>query len=407
MEILERKTTNSPSFTSLTFTTLYPNSAQPGHGLFVEARLRHLLATGAVETRVVAPVPWFPFSTARFGRYSAFARVPNREQRFGIEVIHPRYPLLPKVGMSLAPMGLYRGALGRVRELITAGFEFDLIDAHYFYPDGVAAMMIGQALRKPVVITARGTDLNLIPEFALPRRMIRWAAERADGLVTVCQALKDALVSLGVDEGRVRVLRNGVDLDLFTPIEPDAAKSQLRVGKPTLVSVGFLVARKRHDLVIRALAELPDASLLIAGDGPEKASLQNLAAELGVASRVRFLGLVPQHELPSIYSAADVLVLASSREGWANVLLEAMACGTPVAATRIWGTPEVVAAPQAGRLIDQPTPQAVAAAVRQILANPPGRAATRAYAERFSWDETTLGQLALFEQVTRRHRQSV
>lgn len=407
MEILERKTTDSPSFRSLTFTTLYPNSAQPGHGLFVETRLRHLVATGAVETRVVAPVPWFPFPSARFGRYSAFARVPNREQRFGIEVTHPRYPLLPKVGMSLAPMGLYRGALGRVRNLITAGFEFDLIDAHYFYPDGVAAVMIGQALRKPVVITARGTDLNLIPEFVLPRRMIRWAAERADGLVTVCQALKDALVSLGVDDRRVRVLRNGVDLELFTPVEPDAAKGQLRVGKPTLVSVGFLIARKRHDLVIRALAELPDASLLIAGDGPEKASLQNLAAELGVASRVRFLGLVPQRELPSIYSAADVLVLASSREGWANVLLEAMACGTPVAATRIWGTPEVVAAPQAGRLIDQPTPQAVAAAVRQILANPPGRAATRAYAERFSWDETTLGQLALFEQVTRRHRQPV
>ena len=118
-----------------------------------------------------------------------------------------------------------------------------------------------------------------------------------------------------------------------------------------------------------------------------------------MAARVRFLGAVPHAELAALYGAADALVLASSREGWANVLLEAMACGTPVVATDIWGTPEVVADPAAGRLVPERTPAALAAAVAALLADPPARAATRRYAERFSWDATVEGQLALFAEV--------
>lgn len=394
----------SRAIKTLTFTTLFPNSAQTGHGLFVETRLRHLLASGHVETRVVAPIPWFPLVNTRFGRYADFAKAPLREKRFGIDIAHPRYPVVPKVGMNLAPALLYSATVSHVRQVLNSGFDFDLIDAHYFYPDGVAAVLLAHKFNKPVVITARGTDINLIPRFLLPRTMIRWAAARSDGLVTVCQALKDELVHLGVEHGRIRVLRNGVDLDVFKPVDPSAAKAQLGVGTPTIASVGHLVTRKRHDLVIRALQAIPAASLLIAGTGPEEGRLRTLASDLGVTPRVRFLGLVPQRELPTVYGAADALVLASSREGWANVLLEAMACGTPVVATNIWGTPEVVASPEAGRLVDDATPQALSTAIRELLADPPSRTATRAYAEHFRWDETTQGQLELFREVIEKHR---
>ena len=189
----------------LTFSTLYPNAARPGHGIFVETRLRHLLATGAVQSTVVAPVPWFPFSSSAFGEYAKHARAPREETRNGISVLHPRYPLVPKIGMTAAPALLAAAALPALRGLLVQGRDFDLIDAHYFYPDGVAAAWLGRRLGKPVVITARGTDLNLIPQYALPRRMIQWAAREAAAMITVCKALKDTLVELGVAPQRVEL----------------------------------------------------------------------------------------------------------------------------------------------------------------------------------------------------------
>jgi len=151
--------------------------------------------------------------------------------------------------------------------------------------------------------------------------------------------------------------------------------------------------------VIAALRHLPEFDLLVVGEGPERGRLEQLGRKLGVCDRVRLLGALDHAALPRIYTAADVLVLASSREGWANVLLEAMACGTPVIASNVWGNPEVVRTQEAGIVIGENTPEAIAAAVRKLFKTPPARAAVRAYAERFSWDETTQGQLALFRRV--------
>src|SRR5215831_17477865 len=383
----------------LTFSTLYPNAARPGHGIFVETRLRHLLAGSAVQSTVVAPVPWFPFGSTVFGEYAKHARAPREETRNGIRVLHPRYFLPPKIGMTAAPALLAAAALPVLQQLLARGEDFGLIDAHYFYPDGIAAAWLGRRVGRPVVITARGTDLNLIPHYALPRRMIQWAAREASGLITVCKALKDMLVELGVGPERVEVLRNGVDLKLFRPGPRSELRAALGMRGRTLLSVGFLIPRKAHDLVIAALPMLPEVDLLIAGEGPEEAYLKALAEHLGVGARVRFLGPLPQARLREYYGAADALVLASSREGWANVLLESMACGTPVVASNVWGTPEVVAAPEAGILMAERTPQALAQAVQALFASYPDHAATRRYAERFSWDETTHGQLQLFGRV--------
>ncbi|SFU46989.1 Glycosyltransferase involved in cell wall bisynthesis [Pseudoduganella namucuonensis] len=387
----------------LTFSTLYPNAEQQNHGIFVETRLRYLIASGQVESRVVAPVPWFPSTHPRFGAYAGYARVPKAETRHGISVVHPRYMLIPKVGMTGAPMLMAQAAKSAIGRILDQGYDFDVIDAHYFYPDGVAAVMLGKYFNKPVTITARGTDINLIPRFRLPRRMILWAARNAKGLITVCNALKDEMVQLGVAADAITPLRNGVDLQRFAPADRGAARARLGLTGFTLLSVGLLDPRKGHDLVIRALAELPDARLLIAGTGPERKRLEDLAREVGVAPRVRFLGSVPQTELAGYYNAADMLVLASSREGWANVLLESMACGTPVVASNVWGTPEVVAAPEAGVLMRERTPAALADAVRLLRASYPDHGATRRYAERFSWDATTQGQIDLFQKIKLGH----
>jgi glycosyltransferase involved in cell wall biosynthesis len=380
----------------LTFSTLFPNSEKPGHGIFVETRLRHLVASGRVESRVVAPVPWFPFTHERFGSYARMAKAPRHEIRHGIPVVHPRYPVLPKVGMNAAPFLLAQAAKPAIGRLIDEGFDFDLIDAHYFYPDGVAAAMLGRYFNKPVVITARGSDITLLPQYRLPRKMIRWAAGQASAVITVCNALRDEVIGLGVAEQRVTSLRNGVDLELFQPIER-SPNDQF-----TLLTVGHLVPVKAQELIIAALPLLPGVRLVVAGDGPNRGMLENLARELDLAERVTFLGAVPQAQLRQHYGAADALVLASSREGWANVLLESMACGTPVVASRVYGTPEVVAAPEAGVLMDERSPQGVADAVNALRAACPDRAATRRYAERFSWDDTTAGQLDIFERILNR-----
>ncbi len=382
----------------LTFTTLYPNAARPQYSVFVENRLRHLLATGEVEARVLAPVPYFPFRTERFGSYAAFAKTPPQESRFGIDIDHPRFLTIPKVGMSAAPFLLYAAARRALGRLLRAGQRFDLIDAHYFYPDGVAAVMLGREFGLPVTITARGTDLNLIPDYALPRRMIRWAAERAQGLITVSSALADRLAALGVERSRITVLRNGVDPKLFRPVTPFDAPG----GRPLAISVGNLVPLKGHDLVIRAVAEIPGLSLWIVGGGPERGRLEALARSLGVEERVSFLGVVPHERMPAVYSAADVLVLASEREGWPNVLLEAMACGARVVTTNVSDVAEIVGKPAAGTWIEERSLPELVKNMSAILAAPLPREATRAHALEFTWDATSQGQLTLFRQVLRR-----
>jgi glycosyltransferase involved in cell wall biosynthesis len=383
---------------TLTFSTLYPSAVRPRHGIFVETQLRQQLASGQVESMVVAPVPWFPSRNPRFGEYALHASAPREEQRHGIRVLHPRYLVLPKIGMALAPY-LLAQSVKPVIERVLAEYPFDLIDAHYFYPDGVAAVLLGKRFGKPVVITALGTDVNLIPRYRLPRQMILWAARHAAGMITVARALKDKLVSLGVPAGRIEVLRNGVDLQLFRPIDRESWRPRLGFRRTTLLSVGNLVPLKGHDLAIRALRLLPEMELVVIGDGPERAALGTLARESGVSDRVTFVGVMAQEKLRHYFGAADALVLASSREGWANVLLESMACGTPVIASKVGGTPEVVTAPEAGVMMAERTPEALADAVRGLFASYPDRGATRRYAEGFSWAETTAGQLRLFSSI--------
>jgi teichuronic acid biosynthesis glycosyltransferase TuaC len=384
----------------LTFSTLFPHEARPNHGIFVENRLRYLLASGEATSTVLAPVPWFPSRSARFGDWALNARAPAAETRFGIPILHPRYPVIPRIGMSAAPWLLYRAMVPHVARLLAEGHRFDVIDAHYLYPDGVAAAWLGRRFGLPVVITARGTDVNLIPRYRVPRRLIQGAIRDASALVAVSAALKQVLVDLGAPAEKVTVLRNGVETGLFhPPADRAATRTALGLTGPTLISVGGLIGRKGHHRTIEAMRQLPGYQLIIAGEGPERERLAAQIVRHGLSERVRLLGPRPHRDLPALYGAADASVLASSREGWANVLLESMACGTPVVAANIWGNPEVVRAPAAGVIYEPNTPDGIADGVRRLFASLPDRVATRAYAEPFSWDDTTAGQLALFRRV--------
>lgn len=383
----------------LTFSTLFPNSAQPTHGVFVEQRLRRLVASGRIEARVIAPVPWFPSINPRFGRYATLARVPRREIRGGLEVLHPRYPLPPAVGMSVAPLLLATAALRTLRKLHAGGFPFEIIDAHYLYPDGVAAALLGRWLGVPVVQTARGSDVNVLAQFAVPRCWMRWALRRSAATITVSAALAQA-VKREIDHGLApRVISNGVDLEIFRPLDREPARRSLGLRGPTLLLVGKLTAAKGQQIAIESLTELSDFELLLVGEGPDERALRRKADALGVAARVRFLGAIEHSRLPVIYSAADITVLPSEREGMPNSVIESLACGTRVIATCVGGVPEVLVDSIGGELLAERSPRALAGAVKRLRAAPVDRRQVRDFARRFDWQASTEAQLEVFSQV--------
>lgn len=385
----------------LTFTNLYPSAAQPRHGIFVEHRMRQLAASGRASIRVVAPVPWTPFARRWSAHHAQLARVASVEERHGIPVHRARFLAIPGVTSWINPLLMALGALSTVRKLQREQ-DFDVIDAHFVFPDGAAALLLGRWLGKPVVVTARGTDINAFPRYAVPRRWIRWVTRHADALITVSAALRQTWLDLGIEPQRVAVLRNGVDLTLFVAGDREAARTELGFTGPTLLSVGHLVADKGHQLLVDALQSIPDANAVIVGEGPLHAELLQRARDRGVEQRLRLMGNVSQTALARYYLAADVTVLASKSEGMPNVLLESLACGTPVIATAVGGNAEVVSSPVAGELIAERTAPAIAQAWSRMRAAGVDRQAVRHHAEQFGWAPTVTGLLQLFEQVIQR-----
>ncbi len=371
----------------LVFTTLYPNAEQPHHGLFVEKRLLELIRRYPCDVRVVAPVPWFPRWLGG-ARYAAFARIPRHEIRAGVEVSHPRYLVVPKLTWRFAPLMLAIGALATVRRLRREGFAFDLIDAHFVFPDGVAAQVLGALCAIPVCITARGSDINDSPRYWLPRRMIRWAITRAKSMIAVSEELAAKMRVLSGPSLNVHVLPNGVDRSRFCPRPEPRLRERLGMDGPIVLSVGNLRELKGHDIVIRAVATLPGVSLMIIGTGEEEANLKRLIEQLGITDRVRLLGAVDNADLPAYYNVADVFALASSSEGCPNVVLEAIACATPVVATAVGAIPDLVPASCRRLLVEERTPASFASALRTCLDDPPAAAELNARAEAFGWDTT-------------------
>ena len=383
----------------LVFTSLYPDAVRPRHGVFVEERLRHLVDSGRITATVVAPVPWFPFRHRVFGDYATFARVPRYEERHGIRILHPRYPVIPKLGMNIAPSLMYHALLPLFRAMKRDGADFDLIDAHYLYPDGVAAIRLAEYMGKPAVITARGSDVNVIAQYRRPSLRIRWAAQRAAAIVTVSEALKAKVLDLGVSVDKVVTLRNAVDLDRFEPLDRSAIRTKLELTDAVWMAVGHLIELKGVHITLAALAKTVDVTLLIAGEGPEKARLRDLADDLGVSDRVRFLGNVPHEKLSDYYNAADALVLASSHEGMPNVVLESLACGTPVVAAPFESASELLSAPEAGEIAQRRSADAIVSAWQRLRSRSTSRAATRRFAEQFGWRPVVEAQCALYEKV--------
>lgn len=361
----------------LTLSSLFPDATRPNFGVFVERQAQGLAAREGVTVTVIAPVGLPPPPFSLHPHYRALARLPERQTWRGLDVHRPRFTVLPGTGGRL-----HVAALARALRRATRDLDFDVIDASFFFPDGPAAVMLAQARGVPVSIKARGADIHHWGRAPGPAAQIVRAGAAADGLLAVSAAMADDMVALGLP--RPMVHHTGVDLARFVPMPRAAGKAMLGVAGPLVVSVGALIPRKRHDVVIDAVAALPGVHLRIAGEGPERAALAARIARSGAADRIRLLGAVAHADLPAIVAAGDVMALASESEGLANAWVEALACGTPIVIAEAGGAREVVTGPDAGRIAGR-TPAAFAEAIVGLLAAPPERMTTRRHAERFTW----------------------
>lgn len=365
----------------LSVTTVFPNAAQPTHGAFVYQRLRHMVKHA--EVRVMAPVSWRARSE----------KVKRIETRGGLQVHHPTFFYVPGVLKVLDGLALFLSMV-RATSHLRRTFDYDLIDAHFAFPDGFAAALLAAWTRRPFTITMRGTEIP-ISRYRLRKWAMAWALRRADGVIAVAQPLADYALALGVAPDRVAVIDNGVDTELFQPARRDEAREAIGVDAAAtlIVSVGHLSARKGFQRVIRVLPALLRARpnimfAVVGGPGGEpsnEAALKALVNTLGLETHVIFAGPQSAERVADWLTAADVFVLASDYEGCPNVVLEALACGRPVVATRV-GHVEFMVPAHGGVLFDDPEDaEALTHALEQALHTIWDTARIRAHAERQSW----------------------
>jgi glycosyltransferase involved in cell wall biosynthesis len=342
----------------LSYTTLFPNEQQPSRGLFVKERLAALAKLA--DLRVIAPVPWFPRTRALGERYYRYAKVPARETISGLPVLHPRFPVIPRFGKAADGLLLAAGTLRCARGLRHA-FPFDLIDAHWAYPDGTAAAILAGRLGIPFSVTVRGDDVNVFFKHWSRRPWIRWSLQKAGVVIALSRELKEILVAGGIPSGKIAVIPNGIDAGAFHPV--DRMRARTHLGLPAksriVLSVGRIHRSKRFPVIVEAVARLtgrfPDLQIYIVGapdhEADDTAAILDMAARHNVMHRLHLVGSQDPQVLKYWYGAADIFCLPTAREGSANVLLEAMACGLPCVTTPVGGNPDVVNSADIGTIV--------------------------------------------------------
>ena len=386
----------------LVFTSLFPNNVWPHHGVFIKERMTRVAARPGIDLRVVAPVPYYP--PIKLGSRWPYSQVAREETIEGLPVAHPRYFMIPKVATGWHGPLMTRSLLPYMTR-VCASWDFDVIDAHYVYPDGYAAVEIGRALGKPVVVSARGSDINLFRDIPAARPHLTSTLQRASALIAVSEALGRAMRELGAPEG-IRVIPNGVDARKFHPVPVLEARRRIGLSQGRMIlAVGHLTKNKGQGRLLgayRALLNLgghDDVSVAIVGEGPFRSELEHLIGFYGLGGRVRLAGEIPHEDLHLWYSAADLSTLFSRREGWPNVVLESMACGTPVLATPVGGVPEILGDGRSGALAEGED-EALGRALAEALARPWDREAIAKDAARHTWETAACAVHEVLSTVT-------
>lgn len=377
-------------------TKIFPSSLEPDSAPFNRQQLAELART--CEVGVLAAIPHVPLArlTGVPARAARLAALPARECVHGIDVTYVRQLYLPRVGLRFA-VPLYRASLAPHREVL---HRADVVLATWAYPDGCAAILEAKALGKPCVVKVHGTDVNDL----LHRRSVRGIAKRvlplADAIVAVSRPLADQLEVLGVHPDRIHFVHNGIDFSLFTTHERSRARNALGLPEDerVLLFVGRLEKRKGIFDLLQAFERVRDridARLVLVGDGEDGSRVRAAAS----GGRIRVVGARPHEEVAKWMAASDLLVLPSWMEGTPNVVLEALASGRPVVATRVGGIPDVLSDERAGILVPPHDPTALADAIVAALHREWDENAVRACGPR-TWVESAAALREVLDHVT-------
>ena len=377
----------------------FPSPVHPTAGIFVLHRLAAVARLGA-DIEVVHPMATCPL----IGRLRDRGPVPAREVRGGLTVHHRPFAYLPGLLKRLDGHSYYRG-LVRWMEAYCRRRRIDLLDAHFAWPDGVGASYLARRLGLPYVLTLRGT-INSRAGLPAFRARLADAVRRADAVISVSGPMADLAVELGARAERVGVIANGVDAETFKPIPRDEARRRLGLAAdgPLIVCVASAKPQKGHEDLIAALARLQAAARVVlvggpSGSGRYERRLAGQARVRGLADRVVFAGRQDPSRVADYLNAADVSVLASHSEGCPNVVLESLACGTPVVATAVGAVPDLLRAGQTGLIVPPRDPAALAEALDGALTADWSREAIRASVQDRSWAAVGERVLAVFHEV--------
>lgn len=375
------------------FSSLFPSSSQPNAGIFIRERMFRV--GKQLPVVVVSPRPWFPFQNiVRRWRPHFRPAVSRHEQQMGVDVYFPRFLSFPGILKSLDGLFMALACIPVLRRL-KQEYKFNLLDAHFGYPDGYAATLLGRWFRVPVTITMRGTEIPQSRKVML-RRLLKRALQRANHVFSVSASLGQHAQNMGVDGGKIQVVGNGVDVTRFYPVPAQALRKKL--GLPddakVMITVGGLVERKGFHRVIEVMPSLmraiPELHYLVVGgpsaEGDWSERLREQVKDMGLTERVHFLGTYPPEQLKSVLSAADIFVLSTRNEGWANVILEAMACGLPVIATDVGGNREVVCSENIGKIVPFGDRKLLEEALAEALGREWDHNMIIQYARENSWD---------------------
>ena len=367
----------------LTLATLFPDAVRPNFGVFVERQTLGLAALDDVAVRVVAPLGIPPFPLSLHPGYRALTALPEQEVWKGLLVDRPRFRNLPATQGRFHVAALIRRLVPHLTQMRET-FPFDVIDAEFFFPDGPAAVELGRRFGVPVSIKARGADIHHWGHAPATAAQVRAAGNAADGLLAVSRSMAGDIAAAGIDRP-VRVHRTGIDRSRFGSIDRATARLRLGVAGPLVVSLGALIPRKGHRIVLDAVAALPGVGLWIVGGGPDHDALAARIAELGIGDRVKLCGPLPHGDLPALLAAADVMALASSSEGLANAWVEALASGTPIVIPDAGAAQEVVTVSAAGRIVARES-SAFAQGIAAVLSQQADPDVTRAIVDALSWE---------------------